>query len=363
MAKKDYYAILGIDKKSTLEEIKKAYREKAKEHHPDRNIGDALSASKFQEVQEAFEVLSDPQKRSIYDMSGMNMNWHQFGNWHDNFAEGNFSQDAYGAFSSFFNKSRFKGRTIIYKLILSLEDCFYGCSKKISVEKNKICESCNGSGAEELIDCMPCFGKGIISQRQGNFVVNLECSKCQGKGKIVKTACSNCMGHGMSMKEIKDYTINVPKGATTGYQVVLHQEGEPSRHINGMRGDLVVNVIVEDHSYFKRDGLNLILEMPVAYSQLVKGDLVNIPYFNNQNLMLKIPPHAENTSKLRLAGMGFGLPNGAIGDYVIHLKCDIPKKINDEYKDLVDKLFELEKKNPSDRIVNWTKKVFSESNK
>ena len=130
MSKKDYYAVLGIDKKSSLEEIKKAYREKAKEHHPDRNIGDALSASKFQEIQEAFEVLSDSQKRSVYDMSGMNMNWHNYGNWHDNFSDGNFSQDGFNEFSSFFQKSKFKGRTIVYKLIISLQDSFYGCSKK-----------------------------------------------------------------------------------------------------------------------------------------------------------------------------------------------------------------------------------------
>lgn len=361
MTKKDYYEILGIDKKSSLEEIKKAYREKAKEHHPDRNIGDALSASKFLEVQEAFEVLSDPQKRSIYDMSGMNMHWHQNGNWHDNFNEANFSQDSFSQFSSFFSKSRFKGRTIIYKLEISLQDSFYGCSKKISVEKHKICDACKGSGAEELVDCDVCFGKGILSQRQGNFVVNLECSNCQGKGKKVKKSCSICLGHGMSAKEIMHYDIKIPKGVTTGFQIVLHKEGDPSKHINGMNGDLVVNVIIKEHAYFKRDGLNLVLEMPVSYGQLMHGDAINVPYFNKQVLMLKVPSHTENTSKLRLSGMGFGLPNGAVGDYIIQLKCDIPKKITDEYKKLIDQLFSLEKKNPSDRIQKWNEKVFSES--
>lgn len=360
MIKKDYYEILGIDKKSNLEEIKKAYREKAKEHHPDRNIGDALSASKFQEVQEAFEVLSDPRKRSIYDMSGMNMHWHQNGNWHDNYSESNFSQDPFNQFSSFFSKSRFKGRTIIYKLEISLQDSFYGCSSKIAVEKNKICDACNGSGAEELIDCAACFGKGILSQKQGNFVVNLECSNCQGKGKIVKTTCSLCMGHGMSSKEIKEYDIKIPKGASTGFQIVLHKEGEPSKHIHGMNGDLVVNVVIKEHSYFKRDGLNLILEMPVSYGQLMRGDTVTIPYFNKQTLLLKIPPHTENTAKLRLNGLGFVLPNGAVGDYLIQLKCDIPKKTTDEYNNLIDQLFSLEKKYPSDRIKRWKEKVFSE---
>lgn len=363
MTKKDYYEILGIDKKASLEDIKKAYREKAKEHHPDRNIGDALSASRFQQVQEAYEILSDPQKRSIYDMSGMNMNWHNHGSWHDNFDGSNFTQDAFHEFSSFFNKSRFKGRTIIYKLEVSLQEIFYGCLKKVSVEKSKICSSCSGSGAEEFVDCNTCFGKGIISQKQGNFVVNLECSKCQGKGKIIKKSCSTCMGHGMSSKEIKEYEIKIPAGIQSGYQIVLHKEGEPSKNINGMNGDLVVNVLVKEHAFFKRDGLNLILEMPVSYGQLINGDTVTLPYFNKQSLVLKIPPHTENTSRLKLGGLGFSLPNGAVGDYIVQLKCDIPKKITDEYKALIDQLFSLEKKNPSDRIRKWNEKVFSEYNK
>lgn len=355
MAKKDYYAILGIDKKSSPEEIKKAYREKAKEHHPDRNIGDALSASKFQEIQEAFDILSDPKKRSIYNMSCMKFN--QEKDW----AGTSFSEDLFNDndFSSFFNKSKFKGRTVFYKLEVSLEDCFYGCSKIISLEKNKICENCQGSGSTELEDCGFCHGTGVISQKQGNLVVNLECGKCNG-GKISKVSCSSCIGKGTSTKEIKEFTINLPKGVSAGYQIILHKEGEPSKHKNGMAGDLVVNVVVAEHPYFKRDNLNLTLEVPVSYGQLVNGGTIPVPFFGKQTLMVKILPSSENnTLKLKLSGMGFTLPNGAVGDYVINIRCDIPRKINDEYKNLINQLFEYEKKHPSERIMNWNKKVFS----
>jgi len=357
MAKKDYYAILGIDKKSSPEEIKKAYREKAKEHHPDRNIGDALSVSKFQEIQEAFDILSDPKKRSIYDMSGVSgMKFNQQGNWR----ETSFSEDSFNEFSSFFNKSKFKGRTVFYKLEVSLEDCFYGCSKTISLEKNKICENCQGSGSTELEDCGFCYGTGVISQKQGNFVVNLECGKCNGQGKTSKVSCSLCMGKGTFSKEIKEFTINLPKGVSAGYQIVLHKEGEPSKHKGGMAGDLIVNVAVAEHPYFKRDNLNLNLEVPLSYGQLINGGDISVPFFGKQTLMVKIPPsHENNTSKLKLAGMGFTLPNGAVGDYVISIRCDIPRKINDEYKNLINQLFEHEKKHPSERIMNWNKKVFS----
>lgn len=363
MSKRDYYEILGVDKKASVDEIKKAYRKLAMQYHPDRNPDDKTAEEKFKEAAEAYEVLSNDEKRAKYDRFGHDamrggQDYHGFNNAQDIFSHfsdifgGGFSSgssifdDFFGGGSSQRGGQRSTGtpgQDLKVTLKLALEEIASGTTKKIKLKKHNTCKSCSGTGAKDSASyqtCSACSGTGEVKQVSrslfGQFVNIAPCSNCNGRGKVITSPCSACHGDGRLYEE-STIKINIPAGVTDNSYMTLRGEGSVGKN-SGPAGDIIVIFQEQPHEYFVRDGDNLIYELSISYPEAVLGTEVQIPTLTGR-AKLKIDAGTESGKYLKMREKGIQhLNRHGAGDQLVKVSIHVPKKINSKEKELLKEL-------------------------
>lgn len=344
MAKRDYYEILGLRRGASGEEIKKAFRAKAKELHPDRNQDKPGAEAQFKEVNEAYDCLKDDQKKAAYDRFG-----------HAAFEGGmgggpRGQADFASAFSDVFEdlfgdfmggrggRSRSsRGSDLRYNLRVTLEEAFAGVQKTINVPTALNCSACNGTGAEggsEPQSCPTCSGMGKVRAQQGFFTVERTCPTCGGAGQIVKNPCKSCRGAGRVEKE-RQLSVNIPAGVETGTRIRLGGEGEAGLR-GGPSGDLYIFIEVREHGIFQREGVNLFCRVPVSMTAAALGGDIEVPTIDGGRSLVKVPAGAQNGKQMRLRGKGMpALRGGGVGDMLIEFAVETPTNLTARQKDLL----------------------------
>jgi len=348
LAKRDYYEVLGVPKTATDAEIKSAYRKKAKECHPDLNQSDKNAEERFKELNEANEVLSDPEKRSRYDQFGFDgPNAQGFGG-----GAGTGDFGGFGDFSSIFDSifgggmsgaSRRQGPSqgddLRHDIAITFEEAAFGCQKTFEFLRNEHCETCHGTGAKPgttAQTCPTCKGAGQVRQGGGFMVTVRTCPTCHGEGKIVKDKCTACGGSGHVRKK-RTATIKIPAGIDNGQTIVMSGQGEPGAQ-GGPNGDLYVRVTVRPHKLFQRDGTTLRLELPISMTQAALGAEIEVPTLKDK-ARYRIPEGTQNDTEFRLKGQGIvNLRGGGAGDLVVRVKVEVPKHLSEKQKELLQKL-------------------------
>lgn len=364
MAKKDYYDILGVSRTATQDEIKKAYRKLAMQYHPDRNPGNKEAEEKFKEAAEAYEVLSNDEKRAKYDRYGHSglrggQDFHSYQNVNDIFSH--FSDIFGGAFggSSIFDdffggtsqrgkqkQSGTPGADLKITLKLTLEEISTGTTKKVKIKKYNKCEECNGTGAKSsgsFKTCSVCNGSGEIRQVSrsifGQFVNIAPCNNCNGSGKIISDPCTKCSGDGRAHTE-STIKINVPAGVFDGSYMTLRSEGNAGKN-GGPAGDIIVVFEEIQHEYFLRDGDNIIYELNISFPEAVLGTEVEVPTLNGK-AKLKIDPGTQSGKFLKMREKGIQhLNKHGAGDQLVKINIHVPKNVTSKEKDLLKELQKL----------------------
>ena len=342
MSKQDFYQTLGIAKNSTDAEIKKAYRRQAMKHHPDRNPGNKASEQKFKEAKEAYEVLSDPQKRSTYDQfghAGMNTQSGMGGG----FNPGDSFNDIFGdMFGDIFGSRRGqrsniqRGSDLRYNLTLDLEQAVFGDTIKIKIPSLTTCSPCKGSGAKtgtSRATCQKCDGRGNVRVQQGFFTLQQTCPACRGTGQTIPFPCADCNGSGRVQKN-RTISIKIPSGVDNDDRIRLSNEGEAGIN-GGPAGDLYVDITVREHSIFTREGSNLFCNVPTSYSTAVLGGVVKVPTIDGA-VNLTIPSETQSGKVFRLKGKGItSYRDTRIGDLYCTLQIETPVNLDSEQKNLL----------------------------
>ena len=348
MAKRDYYKVLDVARDATEADIKKAYRRLAMKLHPDRNPDDKLAEEQFKEAKEAYEVLSDAQKRAAYDQFGHEGLDAQrgAGGGGPGFNPGEAFGDIFGdVFGDIFGGGRRGGRSQVYRgadlryeLELDLNQAVFGASIEIDVPKLSECETCHGSGAAKgsnPIQCETCHGSGQVRVTQGFFQLQQTCPRCRGSGKIVKNPCDTCLGQGR-VRRTKKLAVKIPPGVDNGDRIRLSGEGEAGRN-GGPPGDLYVEVHVRPHEIFEREGEHLSCEVPVSFVTAALGGTVIVPTLDGQ-VSLKIPAETQSGRVFRLRDKGVKpVRGGSRGDLFCKVMVETPVKLSSEQKDLLRK--------------------------
>lgn len=345
-SKRDYYETLGVPKGASADEIKKTYRRLARQHHPDVNQGDNHSEELFKEINEAYEVLSDPQKRSLYDQYG-----HQGVNGRS--AGPGFGFDDFGGFGDIFDvffgggaRSRSgrqtgeAGADLRYDLELSLEEAATGVKKDIRISRLVRCETCDGSGAQPGSSpetCQHCRGTGQVSHSQrtilGSFSTVTTCSVCRGEGRIIRNPCRDCDGHGR-MRTTSERKIEIPAGIESGSRIRLRGEGDAGAR-GGAAGDLYVVTYIKPHKTFDRHGNDILCEIPISFVQAVLGDTIEVPTLEGGH-QLHIPEGTQTGKIFKIRGKGIpDINTGARGDQHVIVRIMTPEKLTDEQKKLL----------------------------
>lgn len=371
MSKRDYYEVLGVAKGASKDEIKKAYRKLSKQYHPDINKADD-AADKFKEIKEAYEVLSDDQKRAHYD---------QFGHTDPNqgFGGGDFG-GGFGGFEDIFNtffggggsrrrdpNAPRQGADLQYTMTLNFEEAVFGKETDIQIPREEECETCHGSGAKPGTHpetCQHCQGSGQINVEQntpfGRMVNRRTCHHCNGTGKQIKHKCSTCGGAGKVKKRRKIH-VKIPAGIDDGQQLRVTGQGEPGFN-GGPPGDLYVVFHVRDHEFFERDGEDIYCEMPITFAQAALGDDVEVPTLHGK-VKLKVPQGTQTGTKFRLKGKGVPNVRGyGVGDQHVIIRVITPTKLSDKQKQLLREFAEASGKIPSggpeDSFFSKVKRAF-----
>ncbi|MCX7634505.1 MAG: molecular chaperone DnaJ [Syntrophales bacterium] len=343
MVKRCYYEILGVDRRATEEEIKKSYRRLAMQYHPDRNPGDREAEERFKEAAEAYEVLSDPQKREIYDHYGheglSNTGFRGFSGFDDIFASfGDIFGDIFG-FSNGRTRSRTAARAgadLRYDLKISFMDAAFGVTKEIEVEKMERCRPCEGTGAApgtspEL--CGRCRGRGQVTQSSGFFSISTTCPHCRGLGRVITQPCRNCRGTGRA-RTSKRVEVKIPAGVDNGSRLRLRGEGEEGEY-GGPNGDLYIFIHVEEHEFFKRSDDDIYCRVPISFVQAALGATIEVPTLTGTE-KLKIPRGTPGGKIFRLKGKGFPRLRGyGRGDQVIETTIVVPTNLNRRQEELL----------------------------
>ena len=375
MSKRDYYDVLGVPKGSEQEALKKAYRSKAKELHPDRNSDNPNAEAQFKEVNEAYEVLKDAEKKAAYDRYG-----------HAAFEGGGGGQgfggggDFSSAFSDVFDdlfgdfmgggrggrQQQSRGSDLRYNLSISLAEAFAGLQKTINVPSAVSCGSCNGSGAaggSSPTTCPTCSGLGKVRATQGFFTVERGCPTCSGVGQIIKNPCSSCGGQGTQKKD-RALNVNVPPGVETGTRIRLAGEGETGPR-GGVSGDLYIFIEVSKHKIFERDGLNLFCRVPVSMAKASLGGEVEVPTIDGGRSRVRIPAGSQSGRQMRLKGKGMpAIKTSQKGDMFIEMAVETPVNLTVRQKELLEEFEQLsEDNNPETNSFFSSVKTFWESMK
>ena len=367
-AKRDYYEVLGVDKNATEEEIKKAYRKLAKKYHPDANPNNKEEAeAKFKEVNEAYENLSDPQKRKMYDQFGANgpqgFGQGGFGGQGGYYSYNGSGFDGFGdfgdlgdIFSSFFgggfggrNSSArrngpSKGADLNVRMEITFEQAFMGVEKEIVITRDEECTVCHGTGAKpgtSPIKCPTCHGTGQVTQVQNTILGQMQttrtCSACHGTGEIINEPCENCRGKGTVRKQPK-IKVKIPAGIDDNQTVVLRGEGEPGKK-GGPKGDLYITVKVKNHSVFTRKGNNVLCDIPITMTQAALGAELEIPMVDGSKEKYKIPEGTQTGTKFTIRNKGFkSINSNSIGEFIFTVVVQTPKRLTREQRDLLVQL-------------------------
>lgn len=347
MSKRDYYEILGVDRNASEKDIKKAYRRVAMKHHPDRNPDNKASEEKFKEASEAYEILSDDQKRGAYDQYGHdavsgNAGAGGFGGGAGNFSDifGDVFGDMFGGGGgSGRSRGPARGSDLRYNLDIDLEQAVKGTEVKIRVPTLVTCGVCDGSGAKKgssPVACPTCGGVGQVRMQQGFFSVQQTCPNCHGKGKIISDPCTNCHGQGL-IEETKTLSVKVPAGVDTGDRIRLTGEGEAGPD-GGPAGDLFVQMNVREHKIFERDGKHLYCEVPISIIDAALGGELEVPTLDGR-VKLKIPAETQTGKLFRLRGKGVTpVRGGSTGDLLCRVALETPVNLTKQQKELLKQL-------------------------
>ncbi|OQX94243.1 MAG: molecular chaperone DnaJ [Rickettsiaceae bacterium 4572_127] len=345
----DYYQILGVSKTASADEIKKAFRKKAMQNHPDKHKGDASAEKKFKEINEAYDVLKDSQKRSQYDQFGKaGMNGGQsgggfggqggFGNFDFGGNAGGFSDIFENIFSEFAGQQRGGGRArkargadLVFPVQITLEEAFAGLKKSIRYKRKSSCETCKGTGSKDKkspTTCTECNGSGIVRTRQGFFVQEHTCPSCHGSGKKIENPCSSCGGFGIK-ENVRELNITIPKGIETGMRIRISGEGN-SAPFGGATGDLFIETHIEPHVNFEREGPDLFTNVRISFTTAILGGEFELKMLDGKAGNIKIPKGTQPNSQIRLRKKGMPVVNSSLhGDLYLNIEVVIPKKVND----------------------------------
>ena len=344
MSKRDYYEVLGVSKSADDQELKKAYRKLAMKYHPDRNPDDAEAEANFKEAKEAYEVLSDDQKRAAYDRfghQGVDPSAGGFGG--GGFGGGNFSDifgevfgDIFGGGGGGGRQTSNRGSDLRYTLEITLEQAVSGYTAEIRVPTLAECKTCDGSGAKkgtQPIGCTMCGGVGQVRMQQGFFAVQQTCPNCRGTGQVIKDPCNDCHGQGR-VEKTKNLSVKIPAGVDTGDRVRLAGEGQQGVR-GGPAGDLYVQIMVKDHHIFQRDGKDLLCEAPISFCDAALGGELEIPTLTGR-AKIKIPAETQSGKVFRLRGKGVApLRGGQSGDLLCRVVIETPVNLNRKQRELL----------------------------
>ena len=341
--KRCYYEVLQVSKTASEAEIKKAYRKMAMKYHPDRNPDDPEAEERFKEVNEAYDVLSDPQKRSAYDQFGHagvdgsagagGGGFGGFGDFSDIFG------DIFGGGG--FHRGPQPGNDLQYELSITLEEAVKGTTVEIRIPTKEVCEACQGTGAEPgsaVETCPTCGGQGQVRIQQGFFAVAQTCPTCHGTGKQIKQKCKKCYGEGY-VHDHKTLSVNIPAGVDTGDRIRLAGEGEAGEP-GAPHGDLYVRIRVKPHEIFQRDGNTLYCELPISFTKVALGGTIEVPTLDGR-AELKIPAGTQSGQRFKLAGKGVkSVRSSRVGDLIVQVNVETPVKLTSEQKALLQQLEE-----------------------
>ena len=346
MSKRDYYEILGASREADAAALKSAYRKLAMQYHPDRNPGDAEAEAKFKEINEAYEVLKDADKRAAYDRFG-----------HDAFTQGaggggGFGGgQGFGGFTDIFEEmfgdfmgggrggghQQSRGADLRYNLEISLEDAYHGRSVEIKVPTSVSCDSCDGSGAEEgskPVTCGTCSGHGKVRVQQGFFTLERTCPNCQGQGTMIDKPCKSCQGSGRKHEE-KTLSVNIPQGVEEGTRIRLSGEGEAGLR-GAPTGDLYIFLSISPHRIFQREGANIFCQVPISMADAALGASIEVPTIDGGRAKVKVPEGTQSGQQFRLSGKGMSvLRSQARGDMYIEAKVETPVNLSKRQKELL----------------------------
>ena len=345
MEKRDYYEVLGVAREASAQDIKGAYRRLAMKYHPDRNQGDKQAEEKFKEASEAYEVLSNDEKRRIFDTYGhaglSGQGFQGFSDVGDIFSSfGSIFEDLFG-FSGGGKRGR-RGADLRYDLGLTFEEAVFGTEKEIEFDREAICKRCDGQRADpgsSKKTCNGCGGSGQIRRNQGFFSVAVTCPTCQGEGVIITQYCKGCRGRGKTLEK-KTVSVKIPAGVDQGVRLRVEGEGQAGAG-GGPNGDLYVFLEMGESEHFEREGADLILNQPISMVQAALGCRMTIPTLG-ENKEIEVPPGVQHDHRITLTGEGIARLRGVgRGDLYVDLKIVIPKKLSKEQKELLEKLAEV----------------------
>jgi molecular chaperone DnaJ len=360
-AKRDYYDVLGVRRDADEEEIKRAYRRLAMEHHPDRNVGNPEAEEKFKEAAEAYEILRDPSKRQSYDRYGHagleGMNVPHFNNAQSVFdLFGDLFGDMFGQRGG--RRGPQAGRDLQITIDVELVEAARGITKTITVPREELCGECAGSGARKGTQpspCKRCQGRGVVIQSQGFFRMQQTCRGCGGSGYVITDPCSGCHGNGRVVAR-RTLEVAVPPGVDTGTRIRLSGEGEAGDR-GAPRGDLYCLLRVRDHPLFQRDGANLICQVPVAFSQAALGGEIDVPTLNGP-IKHNLKRGVQSGELIRIAGKGMpNLRGGRSGDLLVAVLIETPRHLTKRQEELFRELAELDQKHVSPERKSFLEKL------
>jgi len=374
--KKDYYSLLGVSKGASAEELKKSYRKLAMQHHPDKNPGDLESEQKFKEISEAYEVLSDEQKRAAYDRFGHSA-FEQGGGGRPGGAGGGFGGfggSSAGGFGDVFGdifeefmgggsrggpRVNTRGADLRYNYSVTLEEAYEGKKTKIKFRASSPCDDCSCSGSKSKSGpdrCRTCGGSGRVRAQQGFFTLERTCHSCNGVGQFIKDPCKSCNGEGRVNKE-KNLAVHIPAGVEDGTRIRLANEGEAGIR-GGLPGDLYIFVSVKEHQFFVREGANLHFKMPIKFTTAVLGGTIDVPTIEGNVAKVTIPEGTQTGSQFRLKDKGMCKMQSKIrGDMYVHVTLETPVKLTKKQRELMQEFDDSYIKGTSPESESFFKKV------
>lgn len=350
MSKRDYYEVLGVSKTANEAELKSAFRKLAMQHHPDRNAGNAEAEAKFKELNEAYQILSDPQKRPAYDRYG-HAAFEQGGGGSAGGFTGDFGASMSDIFEDLFgdlsgrgrqrqSNGRERGADIRYSVEITLDEAFAGKTVSVTIPTSMACEPCGGTGAKagsKPKACPTCGGHGRVRASQGFFSIERTCPRCQGRGEIIDDPCRQCGGAGRTKKE-RTLSVNIPAGVEDGTRIRLSGEGEGGLR-GGPSGDLYIFLSIQPHTYLRRDGADLYCMVPISFTVAALGGHINVPVIGGETKQVTVPEGTQTGRQIRLRGMGMPvLRSREKGDLYVQVVVETPQKLNARQRELLREL-------------------------
>ena len=375
MAKRDYYDVLGVQKNASDAEIKKAFRNLAKENHPDSNRGDEGAETRFKEINEAYENLKDPQTRAAYDQfghAGTQAGGMGGGGFGGGGFGGNFSDIFEDLFGDFAGRSgqgsrqqrQSRGSDLRAEIKIDLKDAYYGTTRELAINSATGCDDCDSTGAASgsgRSTCQQCGGSGSVRSTQGFFTLERTCSVCNGKGSLIENPCRSCSGSGRVRKKRK-LSVNIPRGVDEGTRIRLGGEGEAGEN-GGPYGDLYVFVSIKENEFFKRSEADLLSEVPIDFVTAALGGQIEVPTPDGKKIRISIPEGCQNNRQFRLKGKGMPvLQTNRLGDLYVEIRVEVPTKLNEQQKGILREFSEINKKNTSPETNSYLdslKRIFT----